>query len=203
MPSFPNLSDPETQAIVQYVLSGDGPELAIEAAGEPGGGINQDLPVHWPTPVSRSRRAIRRWRHRGGTLNAIPSQYRRIRVEDSAGRVPGTGGARSEEHRTARTTAGRSTHGRRSWFSSAPYEFRPQNSAAFDKRTGQLLWESTLPMMGNATPITYEVGGRQYVVIAPRVARLKPWRSVGSDLCGVCAAPVDAPATGHGCALQS
>jgi quinoprotein glucose dehydrogenase len=36
---------------------------------------------------------------------------------------------------------------------------------AFDKRTGKLLWESTLPMSGNATPITYEAGGRQYVVI--------------------------------------
>ncbi len=37
---------------------------------------------------------------------------------------------------------------------------------AFDKSTGQLLWETTLPAAGNATPATYEVGGRQYVVIA-------------------------------------
>jgi quinoprotein glucose dehydrogenase len=37
---------------------------------------------------------------------------------------------------------------------------------AFDKLTGQLLWETTLPFAGNATPITYEVNGRQYVVIA-------------------------------------
>lgn len=36
---------------------------------------------------------------------------------------------------------------------------------AFDKRTGKLLWESTLPFAGNATPATYEVDGRQYVVI--------------------------------------
>ena len=36
---------------------------------------------------------------------------------------------------------------------------------AFDKRTGELLWETTLPLAGNATPITYELGGRQYVVI--------------------------------------
>ena len=36
---------------------------------------------------------------------------------------------------------------------------------AFDKRTGKLLWETTLPFAGNATPITYEVGGRQYVAI--------------------------------------
>lgn len=37
---------------------------------------------------------------------------------------------------------------------------------AFDKATGKLLWEATLPFAGNATPATYEVNGRQYVVIA-------------------------------------
>jgi quinoprotein glucose dehydrogenase len=37
---------------------------------------------------------------------------------------------------------------------------------AFDKSTGELLWQTTLPFSGNATPITYESHGRQYVVIA-------------------------------------
>jgi quinoprotein glucose dehydrogenase len=37
---------------------------------------------------------------------------------------------------------------------------------AFDKATGKLLWESVLPAAGNATPATYQVGGRQFVVIA-------------------------------------
>lgn len=37
---------------------------------------------------------------------------------------------------------------------------------AFDKRTGQLLWEHPLPAGGYATPATYQVDGRQYVVIA-------------------------------------
>lgn len=37
---------------------------------------------------------------------------------------------------------------------------------AYDKRTGTLLWEATLPAGGNATPATYRVDGRQYVVIA-------------------------------------
>jgi quinoprotein glucose dehydrogenase len=36
---------------------------------------------------------------------------------------------------------------------------------AFDKTTGALLWETTLPFSGNATPATYEVDGRQFVVI--------------------------------------
>ena len=36
----------------------------------------------------------------------------------------------------------------------------------FDKRDGRLLWETTLPAAGNATPSMYMVNGRQYVVIA-------------------------------------
>jgi quinoprotein glucose dehydrogenase len=37
---------------------------------------------------------------------------------------------------------------------------------AYDKRTGALLWETMLPAAGFATPSTYEVNGRQYVVVA-------------------------------------
>jgi len=36
---------------------------------------------------------------------------------------------------------------------------------AFDKDTGKLLWETKLPAAGNATPSTYWVSGRQFVVI--------------------------------------
>jgi quinoprotein glucose dehydrogenase len=37
---------------------------------------------------------------------------------------------------------------------------------AYNKRTGQLLWETDLPAAGFATPSVYEVEGRQYIVIA-------------------------------------
>jgi quinoprotein glucose dehydrogenase len=37
---------------------------------------------------------------------------------------------------------------------------------AFDKATGELLWEATMAGAGNATPATYQVNGRQFVVIA-------------------------------------
>jgi glucose dehydrogenase len=42
---------------------------------------------------------------------------------------------------------------------------------AYDSRTGNLLWESQLPYSGVATPATYMVGGRQFVVIAASGAR--------------------------------
>lgn len=37
---------------------------------------------------------------------------------------------------------------------------------AFNKNTGRLLWETTLPAAAFATPATYMVGGRQYIVLA-------------------------------------
>ena len=37
---------------------------------------------------------------------------------------------------------------------------------AFDKKTGKVIWEYQLPAGGFATPITYEVDGRQFIAIA-------------------------------------
>lgn len=37
---------------------------------------------------------------------------------------------------------------------------------AFDKKTGKLLWEIKLPAAAFATPATYQVNGKQYVVVA-------------------------------------
>jgi quinoprotein glucose dehydrogenase len=37
---------------------------------------------------------------------------------------------------------------------------------AYDKKTGRLLWETTLPAAAFATPSTYQVNGKQYIVLA-------------------------------------
>ena len=37
---------------------------------------------------------------------------------------------------------------------------------AFDKKSGKLLWEAELPAAGNATPVVYEWGGREFIAIA-------------------------------------
>jgi mono/diheme cytochrome c family protein len=42
---------------------------------------------------------------------------------------------------------------------------------AFDAANGHLLWETTLPYLGNATPATYMIDGKQYVVIGASGAR--------------------------------
>jgi len=36
---------------------------------------------------------------------------------------------------------------------------------AYDKLSGKLLWEATLPAAGNATPSIYQINGREFVVI--------------------------------------
>ena len=36
---------------------------------------------------------------------------------------------------------------------------------AFDVDTGKVVWETKLPAGGQATPMTYSINGRQYVVI--------------------------------------
>jgi quinoprotein glucose dehydrogenase len=50
---------------------------------------------------------------------------------------------------------------------------------AFDSHTGKLLWQATLPFGGHATPATYMVDGKQYVVIAAGGGRDPKWPSGG------------------------
>ena len=57
---------------------------------------------------------------------------------------------------------------------------------AFNSDTGELLWEGDLPFAGNATPATYMVDGKQYIVIATSGGREDKEESARSGLCGVC-----------------
>jgi quinoprotein glucose dehydrogenase len=50
---------------------------------------------------------------------------------------------------------------------------RDEKIRAFDKKTGEILWESSLPAAGYATPSTYQVNGKQFVVIACGGGKLK------------------------------
>jgi quinoprotein glucose dehydrogenase len=43
---------------------------------------------------------------------------------------------------------------------------RDEHIRAFDSRTGKELWKARLPAAGYATPATYSINGRQFIVIA-------------------------------------
>ncbi|HUP13622.1 MAG TPA: hypothetical protein VM187_15480, partial [Niastella sp.] len=50
---------------------------------------------------------------------------------------------------------------------------RDEKFRAFDKRTGEMVWQTQLPAAGYASPSTYAINGRQYVVIACGGGKLK------------------------------
>lgn len=50
---------------------------------------------------------------------------------------------------------------------------RDEKIRAFDKTNGQLLWEADLPAAGYASPSTYSIKGKQYLVIACGGGKLK------------------------------
>ena len=59
----------------------------------------------------------------------------------------------------------------------ADHKFR-----AFDSLTGDIVWETTLEAGANATPCTYEVGGKQYVVVAAGGGRSKVRSRSGDEI---------------------
>jgi quinoprotein glucose dehydrogenase len=160
MPGFARLPAQNIQAVTRYVATGENTEVSVDAM--PSSvpelkytmdGYNKFLdPDGYPAVEPP-------W----GTLNAIDLNSGEIAWTIPLGEFPelvekGIRNTGSENYGGSVVTAGgllfigATTHDKK---------FR-----AFDKLTGKLLWETTLPAAGNATPATYEVGGRQFVVIA-------------------------------------
>jgi quinoprotein glucose dehydrogenase len=158
MPGFPNLSDDQISALVTYLTSGESKELS---AGGP-------LPVpakyrftgyHKFLDPDGYPAVLPPW----GTLNAINLNTGEYAWKIPLGQYPdlaakGQKDTGSENYGGPIVTAGGLVFIAATNFDK---KFR-----AFDKSTGELLWEATLPFAGNATPVTYEVNGRQFVVIA-------------------------------------
>ena len=102
-----------------------------------------------------------------GTLNAIDLNTGEYKWQIPLGEYPEL--ARKGLTQTGSIQTGTENHGGPVVtagglvFIAATYD---EKLRAFDKQTGKLLWEYKLPAGGFATPITYSVGGRQYVAIA-------------------------------------
>jgi quinoprotein glucose dehydrogenase len=160
MPSFPGLNAEDTSALAQYVLAGADKELASAGpATDPR--INQSYRFNgyhkWLDPDGYPAVAPP-W----GTLNAINLNTGGYAWKVPLGEYPelaakGMKNTGSENYGGPIVTAGGLV-----FIGATNFD---RKFRAFDKRTGKLLWETTLPMSGNATPITYEVNGKQYVVI--------------------------------------
>ena len=158
MPGFPNLSDDQTSALVSYIASGANKELASSTSSQASmayrfTGYKRFLdPEGYPAVATP-------W----GTLNAINLNTGEYVWKIPLGEYPelaskGLKNTGTENYGGPIVTAGGLVFIGATNFDK---QFR-----AFDKTTGELLWEFTLPFAGNATPATYEVNGRQFVVIA-------------------------------------
>lgn len=171
MPAFQDLSQPDLAALVQYVFSGENKELA--ATDHPPTfpryrftGYHKFLdPEGYPAVVPP-------W----GTLNAINLNTGEYAWKIPLGEYPelaakGVKNTGTENYGGPIVTAGGLV-----FIGATNFD---RKFHAFDKRTGKLLWEATLPMAGNATPATYEAGGRQYVVIYANGGKARPGEAKG------------------------
>ena len=158
MPPFPNLDAAVSQALIQYLLSNGAEAEATPAAA--------DAPVQYDTtgyhafldpqgyPATSAP-----W----GTLNAINLDTGEYLWKIPFGQYPdlvaqGMPDTGSENFGGPVITAGGVLF---IGATTIDKKFR-----AYEMKTGKLLWETLLPFSATATPATYVVKGRQYVVIA-------------------------------------
>ncbi len=160
MAAFPNLSSAEATAIAQYVLNGTSRELESVAA-PVDARINRKYRFtgyhKWLDPDGYPAIAPP-W----GTLSAINLNTGEYAWKIPLGEYPELAAQGMKDTGTENYGGPIVTAGGLVFIAATNFD---NKFRAFDKRTGKLLWEATLPLSGNATPITYELGGRQYVVI--------------------------------------
>ncbi len=170
MPAFVNLTQPQIDALIEYLKNGSQPKQDMrsdrfEAASTAASGTSPEDARYLFTGYRRfldqdDYPAIAPpW----GTLNAIDLNTGKYLWKVPLGEYPalaakGLTNTGSENYGGPVVTAGGVL-----FIGATVYDnmFR-----VFDSHTGKLLWQTQLPAAAGATPATYMVNGKQYVVIA-------------------------------------
>jgi quinoprotein glucose dehydrogenase len=98
-----------------------------------------------------------------GTIAAVDLTTGMLRWERPLGTVPALAGVPGSEQFGSANFGGPMVTAGGLVFIAATMD---EHLRAFDVETGTELWKAKLPAGGQATPMTYSLGGRQYVVIA-------------------------------------
>ena len=158
MPGFPNISEGQLTSLLDYLATGSSKE--VESSAPPSQGMKYHLtgykrfydPDGYPAVAPP-------W----GTLNAINLNTGEYVWKIPFGEYPelaaeGVNNTGTENYGGPIVTAGGVL-----FIGATNFD---RKFRAYDSSTGGLLWEAALPFAGNATPASYEVNGRQFVVIA-------------------------------------
>jgi quinoprotein glucose dehydrogenase len=158
MPGFPNLTEDQSSALVSFLLSGESKELASSAP----------PPASMPYRFTGYHKFLDPEGYPGvappwGTLNAINLNTGEYVWKIPLGEYPELASKGLKDTGTENYGGPIVTAGGLLFIGATNFD---KKFRAYDKSTGELLWEATLPFSGNATPATYEVNGRQFIVIA-------------------------------------
>jgi quinoprotein glucose dehydrogenase len=158
MPAFSDLSDNEVAAITAYILSGK--STVVRSPAPDPSVVRYMLGVHSRFLDVDGYPAITPpW----GSLTAIDLNKGTIAWRIPFGEYPELAAKGLKNTGSENYGGGVVTAGGLYFIGATLYDAKFH---AFDKSNGKLLWETTLPAAGSATPAVYQVGGREFVVIA-------------------------------------
>jgi quinoprotein glucose dehydrogenase len=162
MPGFANLGDDQMFALLSYVMSGGGEndKKELASAGPPLPAMKYHFTGYHKFLDPEGYPAVAPpW----GTLSAINLNTGEYVWKIPLGEYPELAAKGLKNTGTENYGGPLVTAGGLVFIGATNFD---KKFRAFDKSTGALLWETALPFSGNATPATYELKGRQFVVIA-------------------------------------
>ncbi|NGM61099.1 PQQ-binding-like beta-propeller repeat protein [Sphingobacterium sp. SGG-5] len=164
MPAFKGvLTDTDLEALLAYLLELEDKEAApVRSAGEPAAVHRDSVPEYI---LNGYRRFLDRDGYPGikppwGTLNAVDLNSGRLLWKVPLGNFEELG---MDEDTGTEVYGGPVVTRSGLVFIAGTQD---EKIRAFDKRTGEVLWEHKLPAAGFASPAVYTIDGKQYVVIA-------------------------------------